>query len=73
MISWNTAPEYSFKGYLYKPEVDEDEEGIRKVWHNIVYRNEPNKVVFTTNHTPYKFMNFEEFKEFINKMERVTA
>ncbi len=73
MISWHDAPEYSYKGYLYKPEVDEDDEGIRKAWHNVVCRTEPNKVVFTTNHTPYKFMTFEEFKEFINKMERVTA
>ncbi len=73
MISWHSAPEFSYKGYLYKPEVDEDDEGIRKAWHNIVRRTEPRIVVFTSNHTPYRFMTFEEFKEFIDRMERITA
>ncbi len=73
MISWHNAPEHSYKGYLYKPEVDEYDDGIRKAWHNIVSRIEPNKVVFTTNHSPYRWMTFEEFKAFINQMERATA
>ena len=73
MISWHNAPEYSYKGYLYSPEVDEYDDGTRKAWHNIVSRIEPNKVVFTTNHTPYTWMTFEEFKAFIDQMERATA
>ncbi len=73
MISWHNAPLHSYKGFLYKPEVDEDEEGIRKAWHNIVRRIEPHIVVYTSNHTPYRWMTFEEFKIFVDQMERITA
>jgi hypothetical protein len=73
MISWHSAPPHSHKGYIYKPEVDEDEEGIRKAWHNIVRRTEPDIVVYTSNQSPYRWMTFDEFKDFINRMEKVTA
>lgn len=78
MISWHSAPEYSYKGYLYRPEVEDyyNEDGSvdnRKIWHNIVSRLEPNKVVFTTNHSPYQWMTEDEFKAFINQMERVVS
>tara|TARA_R110002012_G_scaffold252404_1_gene431423 strand:+ start:517 stop:741 length:225 start_codon:yes stop_codon:yes gene_type:complete len=73
MISWHNAPEYSYKGYIYKPDVDEYDDGVRKAWHNVVSRENPNVVVFTTNHSPYSWMKESEFKEFIDRMEKVTA
>ena len=73
MISWHNAPEYSYKGYIYKPEVDEYDDGVRKAWHNIVSRENPDVVVFTTNHSPYRWMTESDFKDFINRMEKVTA
>ena len=69
---WDNAPEWSYKGYLYNPEIDDDTDGFHKVWHNVVKRIEPNRVVFTTNHTPYKYMNEQQFKDFINQMEILT-
>ena len=70
--SWHTAPEFSHRGYIYKPQVDEDDDGVRKVWHECVNRTDPtDKMV--SNCTPYRFMTKDEFKEFINLMERVTA
>ena len=42
MISWHNAPEYSHKGYIYRPEIEhEDEEGIRKATHRCVSRIDP--------------------------------
>ena len=72
MISWHTAPEYSYKGYIYKPEVDEDDEGIRKAWHRCVSRIDPTDEL-VSNVTPYRWMTAQEFKDFIEEMAKVTA
>lgn len=72
MISWHTAPEYSYKGYIYKPEVDEDDEGIRKAWHRCVSRIDPTDVL-VSNASPYRWMTKQEFKDFIDVMAKVTA
>ena len=69
---WDNAPEWSYKRFLYKPELDDDSDGFNKVWHNVVKRIEPNLVVYTTNHTPYKYMSEQQFKDFINQMEVLT-
>tara|TARA_R100000951_G_C2640812_1_gene180890 strand:+ start:1118 stop:1342 length:225 start_codon:yes stop_codon:yes gene_type:complete len=73
MINWNNAPEYSHKGYIYKPEIEhEDEEGIRKAWHRCVSRVDPTDEL-VSNATPYRWMTEQEFKEFIDVMAKVTA
>ena len=73
MISWHSAPDYSHKGYIYRPEVDEDEEGIRKATHRFVSRIDPHDVIECHEHSPYSWMTFEEAKQFINKMIKVRA
>ena len=72
MISWHTAPEYSYKGYIYKPEVDEDDEGIRKAWDRCLSRIDPTDEL-VSNVTPYRWMTEQEFKDFIDVMAKVTA
>ena len=73
MINWHNAPEYSHKGYIYKPEIEhEDEEGIRKAWHRCVSRVDPTDEL-VSNATPYRWMTEQEFKEFIDVMAKVTA
>ena len=72
MISWHSAPEYSHKGYIYRPEVDEDDEGIRKAWHSCVNRIDPTDVMVAP-HLPYNFLTEEEFKSFIDKMLKVRS
>lgn len=73
MISWHNAPEYSHKGYIYKPEVEhEDEEGVRKAWHRCINRVDPTDEL-VSNAPPYRWMTEQEFKDFIDVMERVTA
>lgn len=74
MISWHNAPEYSYKGYIYKPEIEhEDDEGIRKATHRFVNRVNPLDVMQCGEHTPYRWMTFEQAKQFINKMIRVRS
>ena len=74
MISWHNAPEYSYKGYIYKQEIEhEDEEGIRKATHRFVNRVNPLDVMQCGEHTPYRWMTFEQAKQFINKMIRVRS
>ena len=72
MISWHSAPEYSYKGYIYKPEVDEADEGIRKAWHSCVNRIDQTDVMVAP-HLPYNFLTEEEFKSFIDKMLKVRS
>ena len=72
MISWHNAPEYSYKGYIYRPDVDEDDEGIRKAWHKCVSRVDPTDEL-VSNATPYRWMTEQEFKDFIDVMAKVTA
>ena len=67
MISWHTIPNYSCKGFLYKPEIEEDEEGIRKATHYCVNRCDPTDVM-VASHSPYEFLTRKEFKDFIYKM-----
>lgn len=73
MISWHNAPTYSYKGFIYKPDVMEYDDGVRKAMHDIVSRLEPNRVVYSTNVSPYRWMTEDEFKAFIDQMERITA
>ena len=74
MISWHNAPEYSHKGYIYRPEVEhEDEEGIRKATHRFVSRVDVHDVMECHDHSPYSWMTFEQAKKFINKMVKVRA
>ena len=35
MISWHNAPRYEYEGFVYRPDVDEYDDGIRKAWHNV--------------------------------------
>jgi hypothetical protein len=74
MINWHNAPEYSHKGYIYKPEIEhEDEEGIRKATHRFVNRVNPLDVMQCGEHTPYRWMTHEQAKKFINKMIRMRS
>ena len=70
MISWHNYPKHSHKGYIYLPEVDEDEEGIRKATHRCVNRTDPTDVMIHQTFTPYEWMTELQFKEFVNKMMR---
>ncbi len=72
MISWHNAPQWSRKGYVYQPEVDEDEEGIRKATHRCVSRVDPNDVMISS-HTPYHWMSNDEFNKFVDMMVRIRS
>ncbi len=72
MISWHTIPQHSHLGYIYKPEVDEDDEGIRKATHYIVNRIDVRDVMIAP-HLPYDFLTKEEFKNFVTKMLKVRS
>jgi|TARA_R100000388_G_scaffold61524_1_gene45057 hypothetical protein len=72
MIHWDNAPEYSRKGYVYKPEIHEDEEGIRKASHRCVNRIDPTDVMIAPD-LPYDWMTQERFNEFVDMMVRVRS
>ena len=72
MISWHSAPKFSHKGYLYQPEVDEDEEGIRKATHCCVSRVDPLDVMIAP-HLPYRFLTEDQFKEFVSAILKVRS
>ena len=72
MISWHSVPDYSRKGFVYKPEIDEDDEGIRKATHYCVNRVDPSDVMIASQ-LPYKFLTRDEFNEFIDKMVKVRS
>lgn len=80
MISWHNAPSYRYNGYRYMPEVDEDDEGIRKAWH-YVYKVEDVDVndspithkgmttpSFHLDHTPYHWLTYDEFTYHIDML-----
>ena len=86
VISWDTAPEYKFKGFTDMPHIEEvknekDEVIGKRVWHDI-YRNHDVshaesrggycRPAMSTNQTPERFMTEAEFHKFVNYMERVT-
>jgi len=81
--SYDNAPEWSHKGYVYQPFLDEDEDRV-KVHHDIYKRidllqaqkfNSTATPVFTSNslqdYSAYQYLTEEQFREFINKMEWV--
>ena len=67
MMDWQNAPEYSRKGYIYRPEVDEDDEGIRKATHCCVNRIDPTDVMIAPN-LPYYFLTKQQFEDFVDVM-----
>ena len=77
MISRHNAPNYRYNGYRYVPDIDEDDEGIRKAWHN-VYKVEdidPNKDAqhpvlpdFTIDASPYRWLTYDEFTYHVDMM-----
>lgn len=71
-ISWHSAPEFSHKGYIYRPEVDEDDEGIRKATHYCINRVDRTDVMIAP-HLPYHFLTEVQFKDFINQMLKVRS
>ena len=72
MIHWDNAPEYVRQGYVYKPEIHEDEEGIRKASHRCVNRIDPTDVMIAPD-LPYDWMTQERFNEFVDMMVRVRS
>ncbi len=54
---WDNAPEWSYKGYLYNPEIDDDTYGFNNVLHNVVKLIYPYCFLFTTNQSFYYYMN----------------
>tara|TARA_Y100001937_G_scaffold13157_1_gene17216 strand:+ start:14724 stop:14942 length:219 start_codon:yes stop_codon:yes gene_type:complete len=72
MISWHSVPNYSRKGFVYKPEINEDEEGVRKATHYCVNRVDPMDVMIAPQ-MPYDFLTEKEFNDFIDKMVKVTS
>lgn len=86
VISWDTAPEYGYKGYRYMPHLDEaknDNGEVRgvHVWHDIYNHYDCEnaqsnggyaKPAMTANTPVGRFMTEKEFKNFVNYMERVT-
>tara|TARA_Y100000114_G_scaffold53378_2_gene48721 strand:+ start:454 stop:678 length:225 start_codon:yes stop_codon:yes gene_type:complete len=74
MISHYNAPSFSYRGWVYLPEVEhEDDDGIRKATHRFVNRADPSDIMICAEHLPYDWMTFPEVVEFINKMERVRS
>ena len=70
MISYDNAPNFRYAGYRYVPDIMEDEEGIRKAWHNAykVEDYDPNKAqlgitapTFTISGPAYRWLTYEEF------------
>lgn len=78
---WDNAPEYSHKGYVYQPFLDEDDDRT-KVHHDIYKRIDllhakkfggTATPVFNSNSvdgcSAYQYLTEEQFKKFINTME----
>ena len=67
MINHHNAPEYRYNGYSYVPYIaHEDEEGIRKASHRVV--NMVTGAEFKVDHSPYRWMEREEFEYHIDMM-----
>lgn len=71
MISWHTAPRHKYKGYVYKPDVDEYDDGNRKASHNVYAEGKENFMhtlpEFYIHASPYSFLSFEQFKNHVDK------
>lgn len=80
---WDNAPEWSHKGYVYQPFLDDDDDRV-KVHHDIYKRIDLIKAqkfggtarpVFTSNslqdYSAYQYLTEEQFKEFVTKMDWV--
>ena len=72
MIHLDNAPEYVRQGYVYKPIIHEDEEGIRKASHRCVNRIDPTDVMIAPD-LRYDWMTQERFNEFVDMMVRVRS
>lgn len=74
MINHHNAPSHSYRGWVYMPEIEhEDDEGVRKASHRFVDRVDPRDVMICGEHSPYQWMTFQQVVEFIDKMERVKS
>lgn len=76
----DNAPTYRYHGYRYVPNVEDyhNEDGTldcRKIWHDVYYVEDYdiNKGIrheavpdFTINHSPYKFLTYDEFKYYVS-------
>ena len=64
MISWNTAPKYEYKRYVYRPEIIEYDDGVRKAMHDVYVKGNEYKMrlpIHTIDASPYKFLSYDEF------------
>ena len=79
MISWDNAPEYSYRGIRYMPHVDDyyDAEGAlenRKVFHDCYEETKLSgdygviAPMFSASHSPYEFMDEDTFQYHVDMM-----
>ncbi len=74
MISWHNAPRYEYEGFVYRPDVDEYDDGVRKAWHN-VYKAGREYMMhalpeFVIDETPYRWLDYDEFTYHVDVMCR---
>lgn len=72
--SWNNAPEYRYKGYVYMPHIDEGEDCV-KVYHEVFFqqdlllaerKNSNAYAIASMERSPYSFVSREDFEGFID-------
>ncbi len=72
MISWHNAPTYRYQGYVYKPDVDEYDDGIRKASHNVYKEGREYMMhalpVFIIDASPYRWINYDSFTYHVDMM-----
>lgn len=85
MPSWTNAPEFGYKGFRYMPHLDEKKDENGKIvsvhiWHDIYnYYDVENaqskggwaQPAMTSNSPLNRFMTEQEFKKFVDYMERM--
>ena len=72
MISWHNAPTYRYNGYVYRPDVDEYDDGVRKAWHFVFREGDEYKTNakpdFTIDASPYDWVTYDEFTYHVDMM-----
>lgn len=80
--SHHNAPEFSHKGYVYMPDLDDGDSDVVKVYHNVYrsidlvhakkYQTKPQPFFESRSfqdYSGYQYLTEKQFKEFIDKMD----
>ena len=68
MINWHNAPNFKYNGYRYAPDIDEDDEGVRKASHDVYKIGGDDKIDFSVDASPYRWLTYDEFTYHVDMM-----